>query len=187
MQQSHNNGNFKNPCYNASNQFQLEDHNMPFAQKLSMLRNERGLTQQEMANLIGVGIAQMRRYEKGNSSPTLEVIKNIARTLGISADELIFDENERVAAAKILDRKLLEQFEQISKLSPHDKEAVKTILDSMILKGRLEEVMPQRTDAAWSKQMRGVVDEFRQGASDFADDEIESIVDEAVDAVRKAG
>jgi hypothetical protein len=34
--------------------------------------------------------------------------------------------------------------------------------------------------------MRGVVDEFRQGAKDFSDDEIEDIVDEAVDAVRKA-
>ena len=53
MQRSHNNGNFKNPCYNASKQFQLEDNTMPFAQKLSTLRNERGLTQQEMANLIG--------------------------------------------------------------------------------------------------------------------------------------
>lgn len=186
MQRSHNNGDLKNPCYNCSNQFQLEDDAMPFAQKLSKLRNERGMTQQELAGLIGVGIAQMRRYEKGNSSPTLEVIKNIARTLGVSADELIFDENERVAAAKILDRKLLEQFEQISKLNPHDKEAVKTILESMILKGRLEEVMPSRTDADWTKQMRSVVDEFRQGAEDFSDNEIESIVDEAVDAVRKA-
>ena len=160
---------------------------MPFAQKLSMLRNERGLTQKEMANLIGVGIAQIRRYEKGNSSPTLEVIKNIARTLGISADELLFDENERAATAKISDAKLLEQFEQISKLSAHDREAVKTILDSMIFKGRIEKVMPSRTNADWSKQMRGVVDEFRQGATEFADEEIESIVDEAVDGVRNAG
>ena len=187
MQRSHNNGDLKNPCYNTSNQIQLEDSAMPFAQKLSKLRNERGLTQKEMAGLIGVGIAQMRRYEKGNSSPTLAVIKNIARTLGVSADELIFDEDERVAAARILDRKLLEQFEQISKLNPRDQEAVKTILDSMILKGRLEEVMPSRTDAAWSKQMRTVVDEFRQGTEGVSDDEIESIVDEAVDAVRKAG
>ena len=160
---------------------------MPFAEKLSKLRNERGLTQQEMASLIGVGIAQMRRYEKGKSSPTLDVIKNIARTLGVSADELIFDENERVAAAKILDRKMLEQFEQISKLSTHDKEAVKTILESMILKGRLEEVMPFLTDAAWSKEMRSVVSEFRKGAEDYTDDDIESMVDEAVAAIRKAG
>lgn len=160
---------------------------MPFAEKLSKLRNERGLTQQEMATLIGVGIAQMRRYEKGKSSPTLVVIKNIARTLGVSADELIFDENERVAAAKILDRKLLEQFESLSKLSPHDKDAIKTILDSMILKSRLEEVMPSPKDALWSKEMRGVVAEFRKGAYAYSEDEIDSIVDEAVDAVRKAG
>jgi hypothetical protein len=101
--------------------------------------------------------------------------------------ELIFDENERVAAAKILDRKLLEQFELISNLGPHDKDAIKTILDSMILKSRLEEAMPPSTDTAWSKLMRSVVDEFRKGAQDYSDDQIESIVDEAVDAVRKTG
>ena len=183
----HNNADFKKPCYNVPQQHRPEDCIMPFAEKLLKLRNERGLTQQDMASLIGVGIAQMRRYEKGKSSPTLEVIKNIARTLGISADELIFDENERVAAAKILDRELLQQFELVAKLNPHDKDAVKTILDSMILKSRLEEAMPSRTDTTWSKQMRSVVDEFRKGAEDYSDDEIESIVDEAVTAVRKAG
>ncbi|MBI4823397.1 MAG: helix-turn-helix transcriptional regulator, partial [Nitrospirae bacterium] len=48
---------------------------MPFAEKLSKLRKDRGLTQEELAKKVGVGIAQMRRYEKGASSPTLEVIK----------------------------------------------------------------------------------------------------------------
>jgi transcriptional regulator with XRE-family HTH domain len=158
---------------------------MPFAEKLAKLRNERGLTQQEMANLIGVGIAQMRRYEKGKSSPTLEVIKNIARTLGVSADELIFDEEERVAAAKILDSELLEQFDLVSKLSPNDKDAIKTILDSMIMKSRLQEVMPSHKDGTWSKQMRGVLSEIRKGAEGYSDEQIDEIVDEAVRAVRE--
>jgi transcriptional regulator with XRE-family HTH domain len=184
MKRSHNNGDSKNLCYNPSNHNKVEDDAMPFAEKLSKLRNERGLTQQEMAKLIGVGIAQMRRYEKGKSSPTLEIIKNIARSLGVSADELIFDEEERVAAAKILDRRLLEQFEVISTLRPHDKDAIKTILESMIIKSRLEEVMPSRKDEAWSKEMRSVVSEFRKGAEDYSDEEIENIVDEAVNAVR---
>ncbi|CAB1069939.1 hypothetical protein D1AOALGA4SA_795, partial [Olavius algarvensis Delta 1 endosymbiont] len=35
-------------------------------------------------------------------------------------------------AAKILDRKLLEQFELVSQLSAHDKEAIKTILDKKL-------------------------------------------------------
>jgi transcriptional regulator with XRE-family HTH domain len=158
---------------------------MPFAEKLSKIRKGKGLTQQEMAQKAGVGIAQIRRYEKGKSSPTLEVIKNIAKTLGVSADELIFDQGEGVASGRILDRELLEQFELISTLGPRDKEAIKTILESMIIKSRLEEILPSRPNAAWSKEMHQVVSEFRKGAKEYSDDEIESIVDEAVEAVRQ--
>jgi transcriptional regulator with XRE-family HTH domain len=157
---------------------------MPFAQKLSRLRKDKGLTQEELAKRVGVGIAQMRRYEKGASSPTLEVIKNMAKTLGVSSDELIFDKNEGVASARILDRKLLEQFEMLSRLNPHDKEAVMTILESVIVKNRIQEVLPPMSDTAWTREMRKVVAEFRKGAEGYSEEEIESIVDEAVSAVR---
>jgi len=157
---------------------------MPFPEKLSKMRNDKGLTQQQLAGMIGVGIAQVRRYEKGNSSPTLEVIKNIARTLGISADELLFDKGEGVADKRIMDKKLLEQFEMVSKLKPHDKEAIMTIIDSVIIKNRLEEVMPGQADTAWTNQMRKVVNEFRTSTKDYSEDEIENLVDEAVQAVR---
>lgn len=159
---------------------------MPFSEKLAQLRKQKNLTQQETAALIGVGVAQIRRYEKGNSSPTLEVIKNIAKTLGISADELIFDENEMIASSKIMDRELLEQFELISQLNPHDMDAIKTVLESMIIKSRLEQVMPPaRKDATWAKEMRSTVDEFRKGAEPYSEQEIEGLIDEAVLAVRQ--
>jgi transcriptional regulator with XRE-family HTH domain len=157
---------------------------MPFAEKLSKMRKERGLTQQEMAEKAGVGIAQLRRYEGGKSSPTLEVIKNISKTLGVTTDELIFDEHEGVANNKIMDRQLLEQFEVVSGMSQYEKDAIKTILESMILKSRLEEIMPTQKDESWSKEMKRVVSELRKGAEEYSNDEIESIVDEAVKAVR---
>ncbi len=157
---------------------------MLFSEKLSRLRRDKGFTQEELAKRIGVGVAQMRRYEKGASSPTLEVIKNMAKTLGVSSDELIFDENEGVASARILDRKLLEQFEMLSKMNPHDKEAVMTILESVILKNRIQEVLHPMSDKAWTKEMSTVVSEFRKGAEGYSEEEIESIVDEAVTAVR---
>ena len=185
MKRSHNKARIKNPCYNTSNQHGMEDNIMAFAEKISKLRNERGFTQQDMANMIGVGIAQIRRYEKGKSSPTLEVIKNIAKTLGVSADELIFDEGEGVAAAKIVDRKLLEQFELISSMDLHDQYAIKTILEGMIVKSRLEEVMPSQKDEGWSREMRQVVSELRKGAERYSDEEIDDIVDDAVKAVRE--
>ena len=162
----------------------MEEYRMPFAQKLKKLRKEKGLTQQEMAQMAGVGIAQMRRYEKGMSSPTLEVIKNIAKTLSVSTDELIFDEGEGVASAKIIDLKLLKQFEQISEFSPQDKSAIETILESMIIKAKLEEIMPSKTETSWPKEMREVVSEFRKGAEQYTDEKIDNLVDEAVEAVR---
>lgn len=162
----------------------MEDNNIPFSEKLSKLRTARGLTQHQMAQMIGVGIAQMRRYEKGNSSPTLDVIKNIARTLAVSADELLFDEGEGVAANRIMDKKLLEQFEMVSRLNPHDQDTIMTVIDSMIIKNRIEEVMPSYSDAAWTREMRKVAAELRKGAKDYSDDEIDDIVDDAVKAVR---
>lgn len=184
MNRSYINGSAKNPCYNASKKHKLEDIDMPFAEKLSKLRGAKGITQEQMAQMVGVGIAQIRRYEKGKSSPTLEVIKNIAKTLGISADELLFDKGEEVAASRIMDKRLLEQFESVSSLSAGDKEVVMTIIDSMIIKSRLEDIIPAHSDAAWSKEMRKVVSELRKGAKDYSDDEIDSLVDEAVTAVR---
>ena len=99
-------------------------------------------------------------------------------------EQLIFDENEGVASAKILDRKLLEQFEMLSRLTPPDQEAVKILLESVIIKNKIQEVMPPISDAAWSREMRKVVSEFRKGAEGYSEEEIESIVDEAVTAVR---
>lgn len=157
---------------------------MSFAKKLAKLRKDKELTQEELAKKAGVGVAQMRRYEKGASSPTLEVIKNLAKAFGVSADELIFDEDEGVPSAKIVDRDLLAQFEMVSRLNPHDKEAVKTIIESVILKNRLEEMIPSRADASWKKEMRKVVSELRKGAEKYSQEEIDNIVDEAVVAVR---
>jgi len=184
MKRSHINGISKNLCYSTSSKIKMEDHNMPFAEKLSKMRTDKGFTQQQMATMIGVGIAQVRRYEKGKSSPTLEVIKNIAKTLGVSADELLFDEGEGVAANRIMDKKLLEQFEMVAKLKPRDREAIMTIIESMIIKNRLEEVMPGHSDAKWTSQMRKVVSGFRKKAKEYTEQEIDSIVDDAVNAVR---
>lgn len=157
---------------------------MAFANKLSEIRKNRKLTQQELAEKVGVGISQMRRYEKGSSSPTLEVIKNLAITLGVSTDELIFDNNERVAASRILDKELLRQFESVSSLTPRDIDAVKTVLESIILKNRIEEIIPGQNKRSWEDDMRKVQKSFRKKAANYSEQEIEDIVNEAVNEVR---
>jgi transcriptional regulator with XRE-family HTH domain len=99
-----------------------------FPEHLAQLRKERGLTQPQLAEKIGVHVAQVRRYEAGTSQPTLDVIRSIAVALGVSADELLFAQDERGPSD---DLKL--QFEAVSKFDPESKKVVQQVLDSMIL------------------------------------------------------
>jgi transcriptional regulator with XRE-family HTH domain len=99
-----------------------------FPEHLAQLRKDRGLTQPQLAEKIGVHVAQVRRYEAGTSQPTLDVIRSLAVALGVSADELLFAPDERGPSD---DLKL--QFEAVSRFDPEAKKVVQQVLDSMIL------------------------------------------------------
>ncbi len=89
---------------------------MAFSQRIAQLSKGKGWTQQMLADQAGVKVLQIRRYENGSSQPTLEVIKNLAIALGVTADTLIFDEDERGPGD---DLKL--QFERISRFDSEEK------------------------------------------------------------------
>lgn len=102
---------------------------MAFSKRVTQLRKQRGLTQQELAELAGVKVLQIRRYENGSSQPTLEVIKNLSIALSVTADELIFDADERSPTD---DLKL--QFEALQEFDEEDRKVAKALLESLILK-----------------------------------------------------
>ena len=110
-----------------------------FPEHLAQLRKERGLTQTQLAEKIGVHVAQVRRYEAGTSQPTLDVIRSLAVALGVSADELLFAEDERGPSD---DLKL--QFEAVSRFDPEAKKVVQQVLDSMILQQEARRWSPAR-------------------------------------------
>ena len=49
-----------------------------FPARIVELRKEKGFTQQQLAERIGVHVQQLKRYEAGASQPTLDVIRNLA-------------------------------------------------------------------------------------------------------------
>lgn len=59
-------------------------------------RTARGMSQAELAALVGVDKRQIRRYEAGGTQPTLSVARAIARALGITVDELAGEEPNRI-------------------------------------------------------------------------------------------
>ena len=102
---------------------------MDFPERLAALRQERHMSQQALADAVGVHVTQMRRYEAGASNPTLDVLRNLAKALRVSADTLLFDVTERSP-----DASLRQQFEAVAQLDAHEKRVVKDVLDALLLK-----------------------------------------------------
>jgi transcriptional regulator with XRE-family HTH domain len=157
---------------------------MPFGKNLSRFRKEKGLTQEDLVKKSGVAISQIRRYEADKSSPTLDVITRLAKALGTSLDELVFDKDKGIAASRLMDRELLEQFEMISLLEEEERQAVKRILEGVIVKHQVEKMMRPRAEKSWSQRFREITDRLARGAKDTSSKDIEKVIDEAVTAFR---
>lgn len=102
---------------------------MDFPERLAALRKEKALTQRALAERVGIHVVQLRRYEGGSSQPSLEVIRKLAKALSVSADTLLFEEDERGPSD---DLKL--QFEAVAAFDPEDRKVAKAVLDGLILK-----------------------------------------------------
>jgi len=102
---------------------------MSFSRRLSSIRKSKGLTQQQMADTIGIHVSQIKRYESGDTQPSLEVLRKIALALSIGADLLLFDEGERGPTDEFR-----MQFEAVGHFNKEEKRVVKALLDSLILK-----------------------------------------------------
>ena len=102
---------------------------MGFSERLTALRKQKGFTQQILADAAGVHVVQIRRYEGGKTQPTLEIIRKLAIALAASADELLFEKDERNPAED-----LRYQFEAVSAFDKEDRAVAKAVLDSLILR-----------------------------------------------------
>ncbi|MEJ2622302.1 MAG: helix-turn-helix transcriptional regulator [Candidatus Thiodiazotropha sp.] len=102
---------------------------MSFSDRLATIRKKRKMTQQQMADAIGIHVSQIKRYESSDTQPSLEVLRKIALALNVSADLLLFDQQERGP-----DDELRLQFEAVSHLAPKEKAIIKELLEGMIIK-----------------------------------------------------
>ena len=157
---------------------------MSFGRNLATVRKEKGFTQEVLVRKSGVAISQIRRYEADKSSPTLDVLIRLAKALGVSLDELAFDHANGVASSKILDRELLEQFEAVARLEEEERTAVKKLLEGMIVKHQVEQVLKPKSDQSWAQRFRAITEKLAQGAKGMKQAQIEAVIDEAVMARR---
>jgi len=102
--------------------------NPMFRTRLIQLRKAQNLTQQALADAVGIHVGQVRRWEAGDTQPQLDALVGLAKTLHVSLDALVFDEGERGPSED-----LALQFEALNHMPEAERYIVKAVLDSLIL------------------------------------------------------
>lgn len=109
---------------------------MTFAHRLTTTRKHAGLTQQALADTIGIHITQLRRYEAGTSQPTLHALQALARALTCTTDDLVFDAGERGPP----DESLRLHLEALDQLDPDEQDHVRAYIEGALLRHQVRQV-----------------------------------------------
>lgn len=113
-----------------------------FANNLKRYLKERGITQTELGNKVGVSQGTICDWLKTRTYPRMDKVEAIANFLGIEKSELIEEHN--VNNKYFRDKTVLEISQElrkdpqamalwieIKKLSPHNREIVETLINSL--------------------------------------------------------
>ena len=70
-----------------------------FGQRVKKLREQRGLTQQQLADRAGLTNDTISNYERGRrTDPPVSVVYAVANALDVTVDDLLADPDPEVAA-----------------------------------------------------------------------------------------
>ena len=99
---------------------------MSFEKRLTELRKQKKISQEELAKKIGVHQNVIGRYERGEARPSIELASKLANVFEVSLDYLVGNTDLE------LDKTILEKVITIQKLPEEDKHCIMYSLDGLI-------------------------------------------------------
>tara|TARA_R110002111_G_scaffold174109_3_gene239624 strand:- start:895 stop:1227 length:333 start_codon:yes stop_codon:yes gene_type:complete len=100
---------------------------MTISERIRLSRQQKNISQKDLAELADVNLKSLSRYELGTSIPPADVIKKIADALKVSTDTLLSDDK-----VEIQDVDLLKKFEVIQSMTGETKTTVINLIDLAI-------------------------------------------------------
>ncbi len=113
----------------------------PLAQNVRRLRTERGWSQGELAEKIGAHLTHVSRVETGKYTPGLEFVVQAARAFGVTVDDLVSEHPDGFEDVHLEDKDLAERLRLLEDLDPRDREALFTVMDAVLTKQRMKQVL----------------------------------------------
>jgi len=67
----------------------LQERRIALKDTIKELRNKKGLTQEQLASVLGIARVTVTCWESGQNRPRIDMIPALAKALGCSADDLL--------------------------------------------------------------------------------------------------
>ena len=111
---------------------------------IKKLREQKGLSQKELAGMIEVNPAQYGRVENSKVEPTLKTLLKIADALGVSLDDLVKGKDDPMKDIEVKDKSLLDKVKLIDQLPDDEKNTVLKVIDMALTKSKFKEFFQQQ-------------------------------------------
>ena len=76
--------------------------NTTIGKRIAALRREKGLKQEELAEKLGVSAQAVSKWENDQTCPDISLLPLLAKTLGVTVDELLSGKEESAPAVQII-------------------------------------------------------------------------------------
>ncbi len=113
---------------------ELKEWTKAIGRRVAELRKERGVTQFELAEKLGVSQPDMSDYERGELRLHGYLIARLSDILGVRTDELLGLERPKKAEGGTKNRLVLRRLQQIENLPKRDRQALIRVLDGLLAK-----------------------------------------------------
>lgn len=101
-------------------------------QRLSRLRKERGYTQKQMADKMGLIQALISEYERDKMRLHAEMVVRFARALVVSTDEILGLKTDRRKVIKNPSLKIVRRLDRIASMPPAKQKAFLQTIDALL-------------------------------------------------------
>jgi len=109
-----------------------------FGERLVALRKAAALTQQQLADEVGVSRRMIAYYEGQSEHPPTTLLPALARALNVSADELLGLEPVAKRNGRMPDNRMQRRLQQIANLPPEERRQILQLVDAFIERGQLK-------------------------------------------------